>query len=134
MLEAAAAEARRISASDPDRPKGLMAVTSGIIVGDRVRAWELMAEAVKAANSAESFTGEEGTVSALLRTKQMVLVTNATSEDFDMIGAFRALARDDFQRSIEQAKSLTGEAPRSLAIMAVARVVLEMKTDRPQAN
>jgi hypothetical protein len=131
MLEAAAAEARRISGGDPDRPKGLMAVTSGMILGDRVRAWELMAEAVKAANAAEGFTGEDGTVSALLRTKQMVLITNATSEDFDMIGAFRALARDDFQRSIEQAKSLTGEAPRSLAIMAAARAVLEKKTDRP---
>jgi hypothetical protein len=134
MLEAAAAEARRMSGGDPDRPKGLMAVTSGMILGDRVRAWELIAEAVKAANAAEGFTGEDGTVSALLRTKQMVLITNAPSEDFDMIGAFRALARDDFQRSIEQAKALTGEAPRSLAIMAVARAVLEKKTDRPQAN
>ncbi|HLE63135.1 MAG TPA: hypothetical protein VI750_08355 [Pyrinomonadaceae bacterium] len=128
VLEAAGTEARRISGSDPDRPKGLMAVATGMIPGDRVRAWELITEAVKAANSAENFTGEDGNVSSRLQTRQMVLVTNASSEDFDLTGAFRALARDDFQRSIELAKSLTGEAARSLATLAIGRSALEKRS------
>jgi hypothetical protein len=127
ILEAAATEARRISGSEQDRPKALMAVASGMVQVDRVRAWEIIAEAVKAANAAEGFSGEDSNVTALLKTKQMVLVSNSASDDFDLTGAFRALARDDFQRSVEVAKSFTGESPRSLATLAVARAVLEKK-------
>jgi hypothetical protein len=57
----------------------------------------------------------------------MVLVSNAASGDFDLTGAFRALARDDFQRAIELAKTLTGEARRSLATLAIGRSALEKK-------
>lgn len=128
LLEAAATEARRISATDVDRPRALMAVATGMIQGDRVRAWEIIAEAVKAANATEDFTGEDSNVTSRLQTRQMVLMTNAASEDFDLLGAFRALARDDFQRSIELAKGFTAEAPRSLATLAIARAALEKKT------
>ena len=47
------------------------------------------------------------------------------AEDFNLLGAFRALARDDFLRSVETAKGFTGEAPRATATLAVARSVLE---------
>jgi len=135
LLEAAAVEARRIPATDQDRPKALMAVATGMIKGDRVRAWEMIAEALKAANGAEGFTGEDSSVSSRLQTKQMVLVTNASSEDFDLLGAFRALGRDDFNRSVELAKTFTGEAPRSLATLAVARSALEKQTpEAPLVN
>jgi hypothetical protein len=127
ILEAAASEARRISGGEQDRPKALMAVASGMIQVDRVRAWEIITEGVKAANSVEGFSGEDSSVTARLQTKQMVLISNSASYDFDLTGAFRALARDDFQRSIEVAKSFTSESPRSLATLAVARSVLEKK-------
>ncbi|HEY6118774.1 MAG TPA: hypothetical protein VIV66_02385 [Pyrinomonadaceae bacterium] len=132
LLEAAAIEARRISGTDPDRPKALLAVATGMIQVDRVRAWEVIAEAIKAANATEGFSGEDSSITSRLQTKQMVLMTSAASEDFDLLGAFRALARDDFQRSIELAKGFTSEAPRSLATLAIARAALEKKaTDRP---
>ena len=40
--------------------RGLVAVASGFARNDRVRAWEIIREAVKAANAAEGFTGEDG--------------------------------------------------------------------------
>ena len=125
LLEEAGIEARRIGSSDPDRARALVAVATGLAQADRVRAWETIAEAVKAANSAEGFTGDDGRVGAQLQTRSMAMVTNASAEDFNLLGAFRALARDDFLRSVEMAKSFTGEAPRATATLAVARSVLE---------
>ena len=125
LLDAAVAEARRISGGDPDRAKALIAVATGLVPVDRVRAWETIDEAIKAANSAEGFTGEDSQVGARLQTKMMVMVTNAPADDFDLLGAFRALAREDLLRAVQLAKSLTGESPRAIATLAVARSVLE---------
>ncbi|MFN2511425.1 MAG: hypothetical protein ABR568_08270 [Pyrinomonadaceae bacterium] len=125
LLEEAGTEARRIGGSDPDRARALVAVATGLTQADRVRAWETISEAVKAANSAEGFTGDDSRVSAQLQTKSMVMATSANAEDFNLFGAFRALARDDFLRSVETAKSFTSEAPRATATLAVARSVLE---------
>jgi hypothetical protein len=125
LLEEAGTEARRIGTSDPDRARALVAVATRLTQVDRVRAWETISEAIKAANSAEGFTGEDGRIVAQLRTRTMTVVSNATAEDFNLLGAFRALARDDFLRSVETAKSFTGEAPRATATLAIARAVLE---------
>ncbi len=100
-------------------------MATGLTQADRVRAWETISEAVKTANSAEGFTGDDSRVGAQLQTKSMTVVTSATAEDFNLLGAFRALARDDFLRSVEMAKSFTAEAPRATATLAVARSVLE---------
>lgn len=125
LLEDAITEARRIGTSDPDRARSLVAVATVMAELDRVRAWEIISEAIKAANSSEGFTGEDGAISARFQTRQMVEVTSVTAEDFDLLGAFRWFARDDLLRSIEQAKSFTAETPRAVATLAIARAVLE---------
>lgn len=125
FLDDAATEARRISSSDPDRARALVAVATVLAEVDRVRTWETVSEVIKAANSAEGFTGEDSSISARLQTRQMVEVTNVAAEDFDLHGAFKWLARDDLLRSIEQAKSFTAETPRAVATLAIARSVLE---------
>ena len=125
LLELAGQEARRISGGDPDRARALIAVATGLVPADRVRAWETMDEAIKAANSAEGFTGEDSQVGARLQTRMMVMATNAPAEDFDLLGAFKALAREDLLRSVQLAKTLTGESPRAVATLAIARSVLE---------
>ncbi len=128
LLEDAGTEARRIGSSDSDRARALVAVATVLAEVDRVRTWETVAEAVKAANSSEGFTGEDSSLSARIQTKQMVEVTNVAAEDFDLVGAFKWMARDDLLRSIEQAKGFTGETPRAVAILAIARAVLENKS------
>ena len=135
LLEEALAESRRISGSDPDRARALTAVAVGLGEVDRVRAWETLAEVVKAANSADDFTGEDSRISARLQTKFMVVVTNSTAEDFDLLAAFRHLARADLLRAIQLAKTFTGEAPRAVATLAIARSVLEKRTEpRPSGG
>jgi hypothetical protein len=129
-LQEAATEARRIDASDPDRARGLVAVASGFARNDRVRAWEIISEAVKAANAAEGFTGEDGLLSARLQAKNMVVATNASADDFDLSGVFTSLAGDDLYRAIELAKTFTAETARANATIAVARSVLEQKQQK----
>jgi hypothetical protein len=129
LLDEALAESRRISASDPDRARALTAVAVGLADIDRVRAWEVLNEVVKAANGAETYTGEDSRISSQLQTKMMVLVSNSTAEDFDLLAVFRHLARADLMRAIQLAKTFTGEAPRAVATLAIARTVLEKKKD-----
>ena len=129
MLEEALAESRRISGSDPDRARALTAVAVGLAEIDRVRAWEILGEVVKAANGAEEYTGEDSRVVSRLQTKFMVVMNNATAEDFDLLSVFRHLARADLLRAIQLAKTFTGEAPRAVATLAIARSVLEKRKD-----
>lgn len=129
MLEEALAEGRRISASDPDRARALTAVAAGFGEIDRVRSWEILGEVVKAANSAEAYTGEDSRISSRLQTRFMVLMSNGTAEDFDLLAVFRHLARADLLRAIQLAKTFTGEAPRAVATLAIARSVLEKRKD-----
>lgn len=129
MLEEALAESRRISGSDPDRARALTAVAVGFGEIDRVRAWEVLGEVVKAANGAEEYTGEDSRLSSRLQTKFMVVMNNAPAEDFDLLAVFRHLARADLLRAIQLAKTFTGEAPRAVATLAIARSVLEKRKD-----
>lgn len=129
MLEEALAESRRIPASDPDRARALTAVAVGFGEIDRVRAWEILSEVVKAANGAEGYTGEDSRISSQLQTKFMMVVNNSNAEDFDLIAVFRHLARADLLRAIQLAKTFTGEAPRAVATLAIARSVLEKRKE-----
>lgn len=127
LLEEALAESRRISGSDPDRARALTAVAVGFAELDLVRTWETLNEVVKAANGAEEFTGEDSRISSQLQTKQMTVITNSTAEDFDLLAVFRQLARADLLRTVQIAKTFTGEAPRAVATLAIARSILEAK-------
>ena len=134
LLDEALAESRRISASDPDRARALTAVAVGLAEVDRVRAWEVLSEVVKAANGAETYTGEDSRIASVLRTKMMVVVSQSTAEDFDLLAVFRHLARADLLRAIQLAKTFTGESPRAVATLAMARTVLEKRREVASTN
>ena len=129
MLEEALSESRRISGSDPDRARALTAVAAGFADIDRVRAWEILGDVVKAANGAEEYTGEDSRIMSRLQTQFMVVMNSANAEDFDLIAVFRHLARADLLRAIQLAKTFTGEAPRAVATLAIARSVLEKRKE-----
>jgi hypothetical protein len=127
LLNEALAESRRISNSDPDRARALTAVAANFADVDLVRAWETLAEVVKAANAAEGFTGEDSRISSRLQTPMMVLTTNRAAEDFDLLAVFNHLARADLLRAVQLAKTFTGEAPRAVATLAISRSILEKR-------
>ncbi len=69
LIELAIDEARRLEPSDPAFPRALFAVANAIKVIDRARVWEATFDAIKAANSAEGFTGEDGELVINFRAK-----------------------------------------------------------------
>ncbi|HEX3185124.1 MAG TPA: hypothetical protein VHQ94_10015 [Pyrinomonadaceae bacterium] len=130
LLNDALTEGRRIGNSDPDRARALTAVATRMAEIDMVRAWEILGEVIKAANAADAFTGEDSRIYSRLQTKNTVVVSNGTAEDFDLLGLFRQLARADLLRSVQLTKSFTGYAPRAVATLAIAQSVLEKRKDR----
>ena len=126
-IENADAEARRIEPSNADRPRALMGIANVMLLIDRAKAWDAAYDAIKAANSAEGFTGEDGVLRVSLLTKGMSSIRSSSVADFDVAGIFGELARDDYNRTVELARSFEREAPRASATIAIARTVLDEK-------
>lgn len=127
LLEEAATEAARIGASDADHARSLVAVATQMFLVNKARGWELMSDAVKASNSAEGFTGEDGRVTARFVTKGSASMSSSSVPSFDLAGIFASLAREDFNRAVELSKEFKTEAPRAAATLAIARTVLTEK-------
>jgi hypothetical protein len=128
VLEMANVEARRIDQSSPDRVRTLVAIVTQFQKVDNARAWEMMSEVIKAANSLSGFSGEDGELTLRVEFKGGGAMTNNFNVDsFDLTGLFTALAQQDFNRAADLPKGFTGESPRAVAMLAVARTVLDKK-------
>ena len=127
LLEEAANEARRIDNNDPDRARALTAVATRYEKLDRPRAWEFMSEAVRAANSAPAFTGEDGKLIAEFRTKHSGWMTDFNVQEFDLADVLAALAEDNWDRAVQLAQGFTGEAARITAVVTLGRAALLKK-------
>ncbi|HKP72377.1 MAG TPA: hypothetical protein VJT82_05535 [Pyrinomonadaceae bacterium] len=129
-LESAANAAKNIDAEDPDRVRSIVAVATRFFEFDRNRAWEIMADAVKAANAAPEFTGADGGLAARVQTRGTRMTINFPAPVFDLTGVFTTLAKENMDRAVALAQTFTGESPRAIATLAVARSVLEQKAGR----
>jgi hypothetical protein len=127
VLDEAATEARRIDVSDPNLPRALMAVAYAVKLVDPGRVWDATFDAVKAANSAEGFTGEDGEMVVKFQSKGGSSVHTSDVPDFDLEGIFKDLALQDYDRAVELARGFQGEGPRAVATIAIARAILEPK-------
>jgi hypothetical protein len=126
-VEEATLEARRIETSDPDRPRALMGVANVLLVADRPKTWDAVYEAIKAANSSEGFTGEDGVMRTSLRTRTGSSIRSSTVADFNVTGIFTELAKEDYERTVELVRGFEREAPRASATIAIAGAILEEK-------
>lgn len=127
LIDLAAAEARRIQASDPDSPSAFLAVANAMLTVNPAAVWDAMNEAVKASNSAESFSGEGGQLSYSVRMKGMSFGYQENVLDFDLEGIFKTLTDQNYDKVVELAQGFTRQAPRAVATIAIARSVLEEK-------
>jgi hypothetical protein len=135
LIEEAAAEARRVDVSDVDRPKALLAVANALGEIDLPRVWDATFDAVKAANSAEGFTGEDGIIVLKFSSKNQSSISDHSVAEFDVAGIFKTLADRDYERAVELARGFQGEGPRAVATIAIARAVLNpTKPAAPQAK
>jgi hypothetical protein len=127
LLDDASPEAARIDKSDADHPRALLAIANVRLATDRKRGWDEIFDAIKAANSAESFSGEDGSIIIGLQSKGMSSIRASGAPDFDVAGVFTELAKEDYTRAVDLARGFEHDAPRSSAVIAIARSVLEEK-------
>ena len=127
LVDEAATEARRLDVSNPALPKALLAVANALKVIDTKRVWDATFDAVKAANSAEGFTGEDGELNLSFASKGSSSARSHSVRDFDVEGIFKDLADQDYDRAVELARGFQGEGPRAVATIAIARAVLDPK-------
>lgn len=125
LLEQAAVEARRIDGNAADRTVVFIGVATQFVTADRIRAWEMMGEVVKAANSTETFTGDNAQIFYPMNTNRAFKLTRIGGQDFSLSGVIKSLTQDDFYRSIDLAKSFKNSGPRATATLAIASAVLE---------
>jgi len=130
LVEDAATEARRIDVSDAGRPRALVALANALKVVDPSRVWDATFDAVKAANSAEGFNGEDGELILQFQSKLQSSVNTNDVPDFDLDGIFRELANQDYDRAVELARGFEREGPRAVATISIARAVLEPKNKK----
>lgn len=128
LLDEATAEARRIADDDPGRAQALLAVATRYEKLDRARAWEVMNEVVKAANSAPAFTGEDGEMTVRFKSKRGGWMTSFDVPEFNLSGVFSALAAEDMNRAVQLTDGFTNEGARVSAVIAVARSALVKKS------
>jgi len=127
VIEDSAAEARRIETSDPDQPRAFFAIANVVMNLNRAAVWEITSDAIKASNSADKFTGEDGQIVFRLVSKGTNAVHQHSFADFDVAGLFTKLAAEDYDKAVELARGFQGEAPRANAVIAIARSVLDEK-------
>lgn len=130
LIDDAISEAARIGGADLDRPRGLLAIANALRLVEPSRVGDAVFDAVKAANSTESFTGEGGVLNLTVTTKSQILKTTEPVPDFDTRGIFGELANSDYERAVQLARGFQGEAPRANATIAIARTILNEKSVR----
>lgn len=128
LIDEATAEVGRIDDADLDRPRGLLAAANALALIEPARAWGAAQDAIKAANSAEKFTGEGGALSMRVNSKSLISRKTEPVPDFDVGGIFGKFASSDYFRAVQMTRSFQGEAPRVNATIAIARAVLNEKS------
>lgn len=135
LLDEAERAASRVDMGTPQRVAAYGVVATAAAHLDPPRAWQLLAEVVRAANSApQSFTGDE--VSLNLAPDDAAIhgdethdsdaeVFNVASESFRLDKIFATMTRLDFDKTVRAARALEGDVPQAYAYLAIARVTLE---------
>lgn len=95
------------------------------------RAWDFLSELVRAANSTPDYMGDETGLAtssgSLTEGSDLAEELMIVSDSFRLDAIFATMARIDFDKTVAQAQSLTGETARAFARIAAARAELEKK-------
>ncbi len=127
LINDATAEARRISNSDLNKPNGLFAIANAQRLIDPDSVWEIVIEAINAANSIEDFRGEGGEISTTINTKTQILKKTEAVPDFDIKGIFSDLTYKDYDRTMQLSSGFQRDILRSNVTITIARSVLNDK-------
>jgi hypothetical protein len=136
LINEAEGYAARAAQGTPERVAAYAVVTTAAARVDAARAWSLLRELVKAANSVEDFTGDEVSFDLVAdesSANEKTTRFSVESETFRLDGIFATMARLDFDKALAESRALDGDVPQAFATIAIARTVLEkQKPDEKQ--
>ena len=124
LLDEALTETRRLDPGTPDRAYSFVAVLRQFSALDRTRTWELLSETVKTINGVPDFTGERGQTTLALEGKFSIRLSVELAAPTDLTEVLRQLAEQNFYQAMDVSKTLRADAPRALAVIAVARAAM----------
>lgn len=124
LLEKATHETTRIENASVDRAVLLVGIAMQLTTTEPSRAWEVMSQATKAANSSEDFNGENS-IAFWMPTRGGFKTIGIGGESFSLFRLFHLLANDDLYRSIDLTKSFKNDAPRAASILGIASAILK---------
>lgn len=130
LLDEALTETRRIDAGTLERAYCLVALLTQFSKLDKARGWDLLGETVKAANAVPDFTGENGRSSQTLEGKFGIRMTTELASTTELPNIFNSLAEDNFYQAVDAGKTFSGDAPRAMVTISIARSVLEEKRNQ----
>ena len=133
LLQNSIDEANRIDASPNDRATVLLCVAQQMFTADRDRTWVVLDAAIKAANLTEDFTGEK-VFRFSLPTRNGIKTITVGGDDFSLSRMFELLAEGDLYRSVSLARDFKNVAPRAFATLAIAKAILEKRSQQMVAT
>jgi hypothetical protein len=84
----------------------------------------LLSETIKTANNVTDFTGERGQSVLTLEGKFSIRLSMSLASSTDLTETLRQLAEENFYQALDVSKTFRGDAPKALAMIAVAGSVL----------
>ena len=134
LLSEALTETRRIDAGTPERAYCLVALAAQFSKLDKTRGWELLGETVKAANGVADLTGEDGHTFVNLEGKFSIRMSTELVAPTDLASLFATLAEDNFYQAMDAGKTFSGDAPRALVTISIARAAFADKRPTSKAR
>jgi hypothetical protein len=125
LLDETLTEARRIDAGTAERAYCLLALVTQFSKLDPNRGWDLLSEAITASNAVANFTGENGQTTVTLEGKFSVRLGIDLAAPSMLSELFANLAENDFYQAIHASKTFSGDAPRALVTISIARAQFE---------
>ena len=92
-----------------------------------------MSETVKSANAVADFTGDNGRTSQLLEGKFSIQMGTELTSPTALSDLFTGLAEDSFYQAMDAARTFSGEAPRAMVMISVARAMFDEKRNKSGA-
>ena len=126
LFNEALTDARRLEQTS-DQAYLLLALLSQFSQIDPVRTWELSSETIKAVNRVSDFTGENSDTALTLEGKFSIRLTTQLASPTDLAEVFQSLGSENFYQALDASKTFVGDAPKAIAMIAVARAVLDEK-------
>ncbi|GEM_PF-397624 len=108
-----------------EKARTLLGVVHLFAKFDRLRAFEVMAEAVKTINRIENADFSSTAVHQMIKGDGFSSFYSFTVEGFSLEKSFRLLASLDFDGALSMAKNLEERSQRTIAVIAVAAICLE---------